>query len=334
MPYRLYYFLEWTSLSLILIKSTLMPSPILLQAAESLEGVTNQQLSSVLRKFSKWEDMGIAYLPKVIIAVLIYLIGHWIIKRVTRLFEQLMKKRHIEPSLQSFLSSLLRIAMIVFLIITVISVLGINITGFAALLAGAGLALGGAMNGTLGNFAGGVLILLLKPFRVGDLIEAQDRFGIVTEIGIVYTSVLTSQNKTIHIPNGALSTGVINNYTDQENLRIDIKVPVADYSDIEKARRVAIEAMLSIPTVLRDPAPDVRVTELTSDGPVLVLWPRIKVKEYDRKNPRQMEADYYSVYFGVRQAVYEAFVRNDISTPSNTFEVTMMGERKPHKGFE
>jgi len=178
------------------------------------------------------------------------------------------------------------------------------------------------------------MILILKPFKIGDLIEAQGHFGIVKEIGIVYTSVLTAQNKTIRMPNGALSTGVINNYTDQDNLRIDIKVPVADYTNMDKARQVAIEAMKTIPTVIADPAPDVKVTDLTGDGPVLVLWPRIKIKPYDPANPRQMEADYYSVYFGVRKAVYNAFVLNNIPTPSNTFEVTMMGERQPHKGFD
>jgi len=151
---------------------------------------------------------------------------------------------------------------------------------------------------------------------------------------MVYTSVLTSENKTIRIPNGTLSTGVVNNFTDQKNLRIDIKVPIADYTNVDKAMEIAIQAMKTVPTVLSDPEPNVKITELTSDGPLLVLWPRIKVKAFDPENPRQMEADYYSVYFGVRKVVYDAFILNDIPTPSNTFEVTMMGERKPHQGFD
>lgn len=307
---------------------------ILLQSASELGKSTTEEMVKGIKGLDKWTDMGIEYLPKILAALIIGFVGYWLIKRVTRLFLLLLRKRHIDVSLQHFLSSVIKVSLVVVLILTIISILGIQMTGFAALLAGAGIALGSTFNGTLGNFAGGVMILMLKPFKVGDLIEAQQQFGIVKEIGIVYTSILTSQNKTIRLPNGALSTGVINNYTDQDNLRIDIKVPVADYTNVDKARQVAIEAMKTIPTVIADPAPDVKVTELTGDGPVLVLWPRIKIKPYDPENPRQMEADYYSVYFGVRKAVYDAFVRNNIPTPSNTFEVTMMGERKPHAGFD
>jgi len=311
-----------------------MINTLLLQSVSELGKSTTKEVVGGFKDLRVWEDMSMLYLPKIIAALIIGFVGYWLIKWVGRLFIKLLQKRNIDSSLQTFLTSIVRISMMVFLILTVISILGISITGFAALLAGAGIALGSTLNGTLGNFAGGVMILILKPFKVGDLIEAQGQFGLVIEIGIVYTSVLTSQNKTIRLPNGALSTGVINNYTDQDNLRIDIKVPVADYTNVDKARQVAIEAMKTIATVISDPAPDVKVTELTGDGPVLVLWPRIKIKPYDPKNPRQMEADYYSVYFGVRKAVYDAFVLNNIPTPSNTFEVTMMGERAPHKGFD
>ncbi len=299
--------------------------PIFLQIPTELEESTTKELSSALEKFIRWENLMIEYLPKIVGAILVILIGIWLIKWMDRLMLKALIKRKTEISLRTFLSSTIRISLYVLLTLTVISVLGINITGFAALLAGAGLAIGSALNGTLGNFSGGVMILILKPFKVGDLIEAQGQFGIVKEIGIVYTSILTAQNKTIRLPNGALSTGVINNFTDQDNLRIDIQVPVADYTDVDKAKKVAIEAMKTIPEVLMDPAPDVKVTELTGDGPVLVLWPKIKVKPYDHANPRQMEADYYSVYFGVRKAVYDAFVLNGIATPSNTIEVTMAG---------
>lgn len=230
---------------------------ILLQSASNLGKSTTDEVIKGIKGMGKWEDMGMMYLPKIIAAVIIGFVGYWLIKWVSRLFHKLLIKRHIDTSLQVFLASLVRISLIVLLVLMIISTLGVNMTGFAALLAGAGLALGSTLNGTLGNFAGGVMILILKPFKVGDLIEAQDHFGIVREIGIVYTSVLTSQNKTIRMPNGALSTGVINNYTDQDNLRIDIKVPVADYTNVDKARLVAIEAMKSIPTVISDPAPDV-----------------------------------------------------------------------------
>lgn len=306
----------------------------IVQTVNELHQSTTNEITNLFRGLEKWEDMGFEFIPKVIAALIIYFVGRWLIKGVTKGFLKILQKRNIEVSLQTFLTSIVKVSLIVLLAMMIISVLGINITGFAALLAGLGLAVGGALNGSLGNFAGGVMILLLKPFRVGDLIEAQGHFGVVTEIGIVYTSILTSQNKTIRFPNGALSTGVINNLTDQDTLRIDIKVPVADYTNVDKAREIAIEAMKTIPAVLQNPMPDVKVTELTGDGPVLVLWPRIQVKPFDSENPRQMEADYYSVYFGVRKAVYDAFVLHGISTPSNTFEVTMMGQQAPHKGFD
>ena len=306
----------------------------LYQNSSGLVKSTTKEVMDGIGGIGKWDDMGMEYLPKIIAALIIGGVGYWIIKWVTRLFKKLLNQRRIDISLQTFLTTIVRVGLIVLLSLTIISILGINITGFAALLAGAGIALGSALNGTLGNFAGGVMILMLKPFKLGDLIKAQDYFGIVSEIGMVYTSVLTSENKTIRIPNGTLSTGVVNNFTDQKNLRIDIKVPIADYTNVDKAMEIAIQAMKTVPTVLSDPEPNVKITELTSDGPLLVLWPRIKVKAFDPENPRQMEADYYSVYFGVRKAVYDAFILNDIPTPSNTFEVTMMGERKPHQGFD
>lgn len=309
-------------------------SLLIFQNSSDLVKSTAKEVMDGFDGIGKWDDMGMEYLPKIIAALVIGGIGYWVIKWVTRLFKKLLNKRRIDTSLQTFLSNVVRVSLITLLALTIVSILGINITGFAALLAGAGIAIGSALNGTLGNLAGGVMILLLKPFKLGDLIEAQGHFGIVSEIGMVYTSVLTSQNKTIRIPNGTLSTGVVNNFTDQKNLRIDIRVPVADYTNVDKAIKVAVKAMKTIPTVISDPEPNAKVTELTGDGPVLVLWPRIKVKTFDPDNPRQMEVDYYSVYFGVRKAVYDAFVLNDIPTPSSTLEVTMMGERKPHQGFD
>lgn len=278
-------------------------------------------------KASHWldkiTDMSIDYAPKLIGAVVLYFVGRWGIKWVGKLLSTFFKKRNFDPSLQTFLASVVRISLMVLLLLTIIGILGVNITSFAALLAGAGLAIGGALNGSLGNFAGGVIILMMKPFKVGDLIEAQNYFGIVSAIGIIDTVILTSQNRTIHIPNGALSTGVITNYTKQDNLRLDIRAAIKDGSDIDLARKVAVEALLEHPNILSNPAPDVKVTELTGDGPVIVIRPRIKIKEYDPENPRQMEDDYYSVYFGARELIYKAFVANGIQTPDSTHEVVV-----------
>lgn len=298
----------------------------LAQVPDDLSNILEGNTSAITKWADKIVDMAIEYAPKLILAVICYLVGKWLIKWTVKLMHKLFKKREFDHSLQTFLVSIVRVSLTILLFLTIINILGVSITSFAALLAGAGLAIGSAMNGSLGNLAGGVMILILKPFRIGDLIEAQDKFGIVTEIGIVYTTILTSQNKTIRLPNGALSTGVITNYTDQENLRIDITFPLLDETDFEKARKVALEAMAQHPRVLKDPAPDVKITALTSDGPVLVLWPRIAIKPYDSNKPRQMEAEYYSVYFGVRQLVYAAFVANDIQTQDLTHQVKIIND--------
>ncbi len=286
------------------------------------EQTTQNEISGMFNNIEHIKNMAIDYAPKLIAAFLIYFIGKWAIARISQIIIKLLKKRKLDHSLHKFAASIVKVSLMLLLFLTIISVLGVDVTSFAALLAGAGLAIGGALNGTLGNFAGGVMILILKPFRVGDLIEAQNSFGIVQEIGLVDTTVLTSQNKTIHIPNGPLSTGTITNYTDQENLRIDIKLPVWDGTDFEFMQKIAMEAMLSHPKVLKDPAPTARITDLTSDGPMIVLWPRIKITPFDPKNPRQAEADYYSVFFGVRELVYRAFTENGIKTPDWTLDVT------------
>ena len=311
-----------------------MVHSILLQSVSDLGKSTSEEVINGIKGLEIWKDLGANYLPKIIAAIIVGFVGYWLIKKATRLFIMLMEKRRFDASLQKFLSSFIRVSLIILLVLMLVSILGVDMTGFAALLAGAGIALGSTLNGTLGNFAGGVMILILKPFKIGDLIEAQGYFGIVSEIGIVYSSIITAQNQTIRLPNGALSTGAINNYTDQDNLRIDIRVPIANYTDVEKASLIAIEAMKMIDEVILNPAPVVKVAELTGDGPVLTLWPRIKIKPYDHNHPRQMEADYYSVYFGVRKAVYEAFIRNGISTPSSALEVTMMESKPQHKGFD
>lgn len=295
----------------------------LVDPLENVSHLTDDVSEVALTWVEKLSEYGIEFALKLIGAVIVYFVGKFAIKWVVRGMSNYFRKREFDPSLQTFLVSIVRVSLLILLILTIIGILGVNVTSFAALLAGAGLAIGGALNGSLGNFAGGVIILLTKPFKVGDLIEAQGHFGIVKAIGIVDTVVLTSQNRTIHIPNGALSTGVITNYTDQKNLRIDIRAAIKDGTDIEKAREVALEALSSHPDIISEPAPDVKVAELTVDGPVLVIRPRIKIKSYDMDNPRQMETDYYSVYFGARELIYKAFVANGIQTPDLTHDVVI-----------
>ncbi len=284
-----------------------------LQITKEIIRDTDKEANSVIYWVNKFTGMIIEYIPKVVLALLLYLIGTWLIRRTVRVMRKIFHKRGIEPSLRNFLIMLTRITLIVLLLMTVISILGLNITSFAALLAGLGVALGSALNGALGNFAGGVTILILKPFRVGDLIESQNYFGIVREIGIVYTTILTKENKTIRLPNGALSTGVVINYTAADNLRIDMKIPLDGKLDIDKARQLAVDVMLSHPDVIKDPKPEVMITDISKDGINLVLCPRIKVADYDPSNPRQVETSYYNVFYGVQEMMIKAFKSHQIS---------------------
>lgn len=296
---------------------------VLLQIGDQASQAVASGMGQLQSSTQKLMDMALEYAPKVLGAILVYIIGSWVIKRIARLLDKGFKKRGFDPSLGAFLRSMIKVSLMVLLVLTVISMIGVNIVSFAALLAGAGLAIGSALNGSLGNLAGGVMILILKPFKVGDLIEAQDQFGIVKEIGIVDTTILTAQNKTVHIPNGPLSTGVITNYTDQDSLRIDLQVSVSHGTNVEKARQVAIEAMKAHPNVISEPAPDVKVAQITDAGIILALWPYIRIKPYDANNPRQMEGDYYSVFFGIQEAVKTAFQQNSIGAPYGVTEVHM-----------
>lgn len=283
-----------------------------------------ENLDQVFNWLNVGEHMALDYAPKIIGALVLYVIGKWLIERAAKVFKLLFERQHVDPSLKSFFVSFIRIGLFVLLLLAIIGLVGIPIAGFAAIIAGLAFGVGSALNGSLGNVAGGIMILLTRPFSIGDLIGAEKQFGIVQEIGIIHTTLLTAQNFTVHLPNGALSTGIIVNYTKQQNLRIDLTIPVVDDTDIARAREIAIAAMRSHPNVIDDPAPDVKVKALTTDGIQLVLWPRIRVKDYDLTNPRQMEADYYSVYFGVQELVKTAFQKAGIGNSVNSMDVTLL----------
>jgi small conductance mechanosensitive channel len=234
-------------------------------------------------------------LPGLVGAILVYIIGKWLIGRACVLLQRVLTLRHIDPSLQTFLMSLARISMIVLLFLTIAGMIGINVTGFAALLAGAGIAIGSALNGSLGNLAGGVMILIFKPFKVGDQIEAQGAVGVVREIGIFSTQIITGERKIVILPNGALSTGVITNYTASGSLRVDIPFNIATTVPVDHARQVAINTMLQHPLVLKDPAPEVVVTKI-ADGMVTLSL-----------RPSALQADYGLVFTGVQEMVKNAF---------------------------
>lgn len=266
--------------------------------------MTNQMLMISLTEIAnQLITIVVEYFPKLLGAILVYIVGMWLIKRITKGISLVMHKRLYEPTLQSFLLALVQTTLSVLLILSVIGMLGVNTTSFAALLAGAGIAIGAALNGTLGNLAGGVMMLIFKPFKKGDLIEAQGSVGDVVELGVFNTTILSPDRKTIILPNGPLSTGVITNYTTNGFLRVDLAMAIAPDMSIEKARKVAIQAMSSHDKVLKEPIPEVSVLRV-GDGMVTLAI-----------RPYCQQADYWDVFFGVQELVKVAFDENGIAGP-------------------
>lgn len=264
------------------------------------------QIQAGYNYVAKLQDMAMAFAPKLIGAILVYIIGSFIIRKLVDVLSNIMNRKNYDKSLQGFLLSLMKVMLNIMLILSIASMIGIDITSFAALLAGAGLAIGAALNGSLGNLAGGVMILIFKPFKVGDLIEAQATVGTVIEQGVFATTVLTPDNKTTIIPNGPLSTGIITNYTTHGNLRVDLTMAIALNQDIDTARKVATEAMLSHPKVLKSPAPEVSVLKVADGMCSLAI------------RPYTLQSDYWDVYFGVQELVKKAFDTNGIEGPTPT----------------
>lgn len=255
----------------------------------------------------KWMNKGIDFAtefgPKVIGAILIYVIGSWVIKKLMNVFRKGMNSQDYDKSLQKFLLSLAKWALTIFLIITVISMLGVETTSFAALIAAAGLAIGLALQGSLSNFAGGVLLIIFKPYKIGDLIEAQGVLGSVKEIEIFTTKLITPQNKLAIVPNGAMANGNIINYTAEGKMRVDTTVGIDYSSDIKKAKEVLLEMLKANPKVLQDPAPSINVEELADSSVNLAVRPFCKPE------------DYWDVYFATIEGTKEALDKAGVEIP-------------------
>ncbi len=231
-----------------------------------------------------WIDKGIdfvtSYGPKVIGAIVIYMIGSWIIKKIVGVLRKTMAKGSYDESLQKFLMNLVSWALKIFLIIMVISTLGVETTSLAAVIAAAGLAVGLALQGSLSNFAGGVLLMIFKPYKIGDLIEAQGALGVVKEIEIFTTKLVSPENKLVIVPNGTMANGNIVNYTAEGKIRVDIVIGVGYGEDIKKTKEVLLDVLSSNPLVLKDPAPSVNVLALADSSVNFAVRPFCKPEHY------------------------------------------------------
>lgn len=241
----------------------------------------------------------------IIIAAIIYFVGQFLIKMVQKVLGTMMERRNLDPTIQSFLRSFVHILLTILLIITVVSALGVNTTSFAALLASAGVAVGMALSGNLQNLAGGLIVLLFKPFRVGDYIEAQGVSGTIKEIQIFHTLVTTVDNKTIYVPNGALSSGNIVNYSANDMRRVDFTVGVEYNTDVKKVREVLTTLLAKDARIIQEEgkAPAILLSELADSSVNFAI--RVWVKS----------SDYWNVYFETQEAIYEEFNKQGISFP-------------------
>ena len=243
----------------------------------------------------KWLDKGIDFASeygiKILGAILIWIIGSWIIKKLLSGTKVFMTKRAFDESLQKFLLNLLGWIFKILLVLAILAKLGVETTSFAAILAAAGLAVGMALQGSLSNFAGGVLIMIFKPFKIGDLIEAQGEIGVVKEIEIFTTKLTGLSNKEIIIPNGSLSNGNIVNYSTEGTRRVDLVFGVSYDSDIKQTKEVIMNVLTSHPKVLKDPAPTVTVLELADSSVNFATRPWCNTE------------DYWAVYFDVTESV-------------------------------
>jgi small conductance mechanosensitive channel len=266
-------------------------------------------------KFQEYLEMAYNLLVtnglNVVIAIIVLVVGLWIIKRIVKIMGRLMEKQKVNVSLHGFLSSMTGILLKVMLLISIAGMVGIETTSFIAILGAAGLAVGLALQGTLANFAGGVMILLFKPFEVGDLIETQGHLGSVKEIHIFVTILLTPENKTVIIPNSAVSNGDIVNYTTEGLIRVDMVFGISYESNIKDAKDVLMGIIENHPKVLKDPAPFVGVKELGDSSVNLAVRPYTK------------PGDYWDVYFKVMEEGKLALDKAGITIPFPQVDVHM-----------
>ena len=271
----------------------------------ALAGLTYEELLQAFVSFC------ISFGVKIIKVLLVWLIGRWITKRLVSIAKILMEKRNTNVTVRSFVASLIDVVLLILLIVMIIGIFGIDTSSFIALFASAGVAVGMALSGTLQNFAGGVMILLFRPYKVGDFIEAQGQSGTVKEIQIFNTVLKTPDNKIILVPNGAMSTGIVNNYSAEQLRRVDFSFPISYGDDYEKAKAFIEELIAADSRILKDPAHFIALGSLgTSSVNITVrVWTK--------------QADYWDVYFDMNQKVYEQLPKHGLNFPYQTYTVNI-----------
>lgn len=281
----------------------------LAQTASELTGMTPEGVKQAITAFV------ISFAIKLIKVLLIWFVGRWVLKRVVRLLKLVLEKHVDNVSVRGFIVSIMDVVVMIILILMIIGVLGIDTSSFIAIFASAGVAIGMALSGTLQNFAGGVMILLFRPFKVGDYIEAQGVAGTVKEIQIFNTIVHTGDNKVILLPNGPVSTGIINNYSRAPLRRVDFTFSISYGDDFNKAKEVLLALVAEDKRVLTEPAaPFVELGALAASS--IDLTVRLWCKQ----------EDYWKIKFDLNRKVYETFPKHGLNFPYQTLTVNVTKE--------
>ena len=263
--------------------------------------ITSEMVNEFIAKaLNSCIDLG----GKILAALIIFIIGKLIVNWINRLFAKMLERRKVDASIQSFLKSIVNITLLVLLFLAVIGKLGIELTSFAALLASAGVAIGMALSGNLSNFAGGVIILVFRPYKVGDYIEASTgASGTVTDIQIFHTVLTTPDNRVVFAPNGAMSGAVVTNYSRKDTRRVDFSFGVEYGTDFELAKSTIMEVISKDSRILKDPAPFIELGALADSSVNITV--RVWVNA----------ADYWGVNFDMNKNVYATFNEKGISFP-------------------
>lgn len=249
-----------------------------------------------------WELITI-YGLKVLAAIVIFIVGRWIAKLISKVIRKMMRKGDVDSTVLKFVGNMVYIALLAFVVLAALSQLGIQTTSFIAVLGAAGLAIGLALQGSLSNFAAGFLMIIFRPFRVGDYIEGAGTAGTVEEIAIFTTTLVTPDNKTVIIPNAALTGDNIVNWTLKGTRRVDMVMGIGYDDDIDKAKQIMKEVLDQDERILKDPAPQIAMLELADSSVNFVVRPWVKA------------SDYWGVYMEVTEKIKKAFDANGISIP-------------------
>lgn len=286
-------------------------SAVKAKLGSQLETLLDKSPNEIISLITKWViEIGL----KIVAAIIIWYLGRWVIRKIKKVLNNIFEKRDVDMSLRVFLQSLISITLTIILIIITIDILGLSTTSFLALFASAGLAIGVALSGTLQNFAGGVMLLLLKPYRIGDFIEAQGQSGTVKSIQLFNTIITTPDNKTIIIPNGPISTGIVNNYSTQSTRRVEWIIGINYGDDFEKAREVINSILEKDERIIHKKGYTIEIKELGNSAVNILV--RVWTKS----------SDYWAVYFDINAKIYKLFPENGIEFPYDKLDVQLINK--------